>query len=55
MKLIYLHLYKDTYSIFVQVYKPWEYLSHKSKNFQKQKIMQFNHHKEFLKVKLDFQ
>ena len=55
MKLIYLHLYKDTYSIFMQVYKPWEISNINKKNSQKQKNIHFNNLKEFLIVKLDFQ
>ena len=36
MELIYLHIYKDTYSIFMQVYEPTQYFYRKSK-FQKKK------------------
>ena len=38
MKLIYLHLYKDTYFIFMQAYKPLQLKLHYSKNLRKKKI-----------------
>ena len=55
MKLIYLHIYKDTYSIFMQVYKSLENIEHKKIFPKKEKTIHFNNLKEFLIVKLDFQ
>ena len=55
MKLIYLHLYKDTYSIFMQVYKPLENHNINQKFPKIEKNIQFNNLKEFLIVGLDFQ
>ena len=55
MKLIYLHIYKDTYSIFMQVYKSLEHIENKKIFPKKEKIIHFNNLKEFLIVKLDFQ
>ena len=52
MKLIYLHIYKDTYSIFMQVYKLPKHPKHKSKIFKNLKNIEFNNLKEFLIVKL---
>jgi len=54
MKLIYLHIYKDTYSIFMQVYKSLEHIEHKKIFPKKEKIIHSNNLKEFLIVKLDF-
>ena len=36
MKLIYLQLYKDTYSIFMQAYKPLKSILNYSKNLRKE-------------------
>ena len=45
MKLIYLHIYKDTYSIFMQAYKPLQWILNYSINLEKRK-------KNFPKIKL---
>ena len=42
MKLIYLHIYKDTYSIFMQVYKSLEHIEHKKIFPKKEKIIHSN-------------
>ena len=54
MKLIYLHIYKDTYLIFMQVYNSCHDLYHKSRNIQKTKNLHFHNLKEFLILKLEF-
>ena len=41
IKLIYLHLYKDTYLIFMQVYKLLSRISNDSINFEKRENLLF--------------
>ena len=53
MKLIYLHLYKDTYLIFMQAFKLLQYFLNQSKFFIKKKNMYFSKLKVFTISKLE--
>ena len=54
MKLIYLHIYKDTYSIFMQVYRPWDINNINQLISKNRKINILKNLKKFLIVKLEF-